>query len=229
MKINIVLTTRGLVHTQVEHAIELMRQWHDVTVFRSWNLNIPDAQNILTEEALKKDCDYILYIEEDTIPPLGGLKDMLDMEADVAFIDYAINGWACAARYKDGEVLWCGLGCTLVNRKVFEKLEKPYFRTDKSLSLNEDTYFEWIDLPNKYGGQDIWFFSKVREAGFKLVQAPGECQHMKIDVLGMAGVNNGRHVLSQKPVIENQAIYEKPLTTSSAIEHNDNIGNNPGV
>lgn len=218
--IAIVLPTRNLVFTEVEMAIEKMRKDYDIQVFRSINLGIPDSHNALTEQALAASPTHIFYIEEDTVPPIRALHDLLAAKADVAFIDYAINGWACAAKHPDGEILWCGLGCTLVKREVFERLQRPYFRTDKSLSLNEDTYFQWIDKLNKYGGQDIWFFSQIREAGFKIQQVTGECKHMKIDALGTAGVNNGRHVLSQKPTIAHFAIHEKPLTINKKMEHN---------
>lgn len=223
----VVLTTRGLVFTEVEEAIEKSRaiftvkgeQVH-VQVFRSSSLPIPECHNQLTQNALLTNPDYIWYIEEDTVPPANALYNLIAADADVTFIDYAINGWACAAKYTDGEILWCGLGCTLVRAGVFRKLERPFFRTDKSLSLNEDTYFKWLDIPNKYGGQDIWFFSQAREAGFKIIQVPGECKHMKIDELGKPGVNNGFHQLSQKPRIKNQAIHKRPLTMSEKLDDN---------
>ena len=58
-------------------------------------------------------------------------------------------------------------------------------------------------------------------------QVKGECRHMRIDAMGQAGINNGRHVLSQKPVITNHAIYVRPLTTDDLVAHNERIGNHP--
>lgn len=233
-KIAVVLPTRGLVFTEVEEAIEKARHTFithservDIEVVRSTNLPIPDSHNELTKIALLGHPEYIWYIEEDTVPPRNALYDLIKADADIAFIDYAINGWACSAKFEDGEILWSGLGCTLVKAKVFEKLSYPYFRTDKSLSLNDDTYFQWLDMPNKYGGHDIWFFCKAREAGFKLTQVSGECKHLRIDVLGQAGINNGFHQLSQKPTISNQAVYTKPLTIDVKSVHNNDIGKNP--
>lgn len=232
--IAVVLPTRGLVFTEVEEAIEKARatftthseQVH-LQVFRSKDLPIPDSHNSLTMQALATNPDYLWYIEEDTVPPPNALYSLLATAADVAFIDYAINGWACSAKTKTGEVLWCGLGCTLVKTTVFESLAKPYFRTDKSLSLNEENYFKWLDIPNKYGGQDIWFFSQIRDKGHIIKQVPGECRHLKIDALGRAEINNGQHFLSQKSPISQQATHELPLTTSNEIEHNGNIGSTP--
>ena len=207
MKIAIVLPTRGLVFTQVENAIEEMRLRYDIEVFRSWNWGIPTAQNQLVLQALEIDPDYIFFIEEDTIPPEDALELLISANADIAFIDYGVAGWSCSAKMKGSdEILWCGFGCTLVKAEVFEKMEKPWFRTDKSLRLND---FQWIDVPMKYGGQDIWFCCKARELGFKIKQVPGECKHMKIDSLGTPEVNEGRHVLSQKPVISNYQIIDR--------------------
>lgn len=225
--LSIVLPTRGLIFTEVENAIEEIRQYGfgRVEVFRSIGLSIPDCHNQLTEEALAINPDYILFLEEDTVPPQGALLSMFramsGAKADISFIDYAVNGWACSVKDSEGNILWCGVGCTLVKADVFKKLEKPYFRNDKSLSLNQDTYFQWLDIPNKYGGQDIWFCCKAREAGFKIVQAEGECKHMRIDSLGIAGVNNGFHAISQKPTIINRSVY--PLTFKDELDNNESI------
>lgn len=228
--IAVVLPTRGLVFTEVENALEQVRFFcgKNVVFLRSVDLPIPRGHNELVEKALMlNDLTHILFIEEDTVMPIDGFFEMVKANVDIAFIDYAINGWACAAKTEDGEILWCGLGCTLVKVDVFKKLEKPYFRVDKSLILNDQDYFEWKDLPNKYGGHDIWFFSQAREAGFKITQVPGECKHMKIDELGKPGVNNGFHQLSQKPVIKDQATYKRPLTTNNELDNNVFIGINP--
>lgn len=222
MKIAVILPTRGMVFTLVEHAIECMRLSQEgVLIFRSWDLGIPEAQNTLVDEALKVNPDYLLFIEEDTVPPMGFLEDLLDAKADIAFIDYGVNGWSCSARDKlTNEILWCGLGCTLVKREVFDKLEKPYFRTDKSLRLND---WKWIDNPMKYGGQDIWFFTHAREAGYTLTQVEGECQHLQLDSVATREINDGRHVISAKSTIQKHQVIDKP----ERLDDNTDIGNTP--
>lgn len=208
MTIAIVLPSRGLIFAEVEQAIEAMREQCNIEVFRSWDKGIPDAQNYLIDKAIREsDPDYVLFIEEDTIPPEHALIDMLIADADIAFIDYGVNGWSCSAKEEGtGEVLWCGFGCTLVRREVFDELERPYFRTDKTLRLND---WQWVDATAKYGGQDIWFCIKAREAGFGIKQVRGECRHMQIDALGTKEVNDGRHILSQKKVIKKIQIIDK--------------------
>lgn len=205
--IAIVLCSRGLIFAEVEHEIEKMRLEHDIVVFRTWNKPIPDAQNYLTEEVLKNpDIDYLFFIEEDTVPPEGALEKLLTLNTDIACIDYGVNGYSCVAKdKKTEEIYWCGLGCTLIKRKVFDKIEKPWFRTDKTLRLND---WKWIDNPAKYGGHDIWFCMKAREKGFTIQQVEGECRHLKLVSVGVSEYNNGLHIVKEKPKIVIQQYIE---------------------
>jgi len=206
-KIGIVLPTRGLVFTRVEQAIEPFRKKHDITVYRSYDLPIPEGHNRLTEEALADGCDYIWLIEEDTVPPAGSLEKMMQANSDIACVDYGVSGWGCVTKDSNGQILWCGLGCTLVKREVFERLEKPFFRTDKTLRLNDWT---WQDLPadyvkNKvYGTLDIWFCCQARKAGFKITQIEGEAVHLQLENLGQRATNNGIHQIVERKKIENK-------------------------
>lgn len=204
--IAVVLPTRGYVYTQVQAAIEKMRHGPNIIkVFYSHDKGLPEAQNYLVEQALKEKPSHILFIEEDTVPPPSALQNLLDAKADIACIDYAVNGHSCVARNKvTNEILWCGFGCTLVNRNVLEELPKPWFRTDKTLRLND---WQWIDTPAKYGGQDIWFCMKARENGFLIKQVRGECNHLMTVVQGATGTNNGtHHIASRERIIHKQVI-----------------------
>ena len=201
MKINAVVPTRGLIFTEVVTSIGDVEQ-----VIFSHDLTIPEAHNRLTKAALSDKPDYILFIEEDTVLPRGGLQLLLKENADIACIDYAVGGWGCVTKNQWGDILWCGLGSTLIRREVFEALPYPWFRSDKQLRLNDYT---WIDAPvNSYGGQDIWFCLQARKAGFKIKQVEGvEARHLKLDRLGTAEINHGLHEISPKqPIIKNQII-----------------------
>lgn len=209
--IAIILPTRGFIFTEVAMAIENMRHntWMRIRVYMSHNRPIPCGINELVDEALQDpNTSHLLFIEEDTVPPAHALNKLIQTIADISFIDYGVNGWSCSARHHDtGNILWCGLGCTLVKRHVFKELDKPYFRTDKKFRLNT---CEWVDAvgTNIYGGQDIWFFLHAREKGFKIEQIEGECKHLKLDSLGQVEINKGIHTISQKPPIEKLQIIE---------------------
>lgn len=201
--IAIIVATRGLVFTETDILIDKVVNFFDSQVFRSYDKKIPDAQNYLVEEALKTEAQYFLFIEEDNVPTFEQVKKMVNRDVDISFVDYAVGGWSCSAKDKKGEILWAGLGVTLVKRQVFEKLERPFFSIDKSLRLNDN---KWIDTPMKYGGHDIWFFTKAREAGFKITQVEGEARHLKLETLGTPEINYGLHKIGEKPKISRKQI-----------------------
>ncbi len=199
--IGVVLPSRGLIFAEVMESLIENLQGYDYKIYQSIGLGIPHGHNNATERALADGCSHIWFVEDDTVAPPDALGRMLHAEGDIVAIDYGVNGWSCIARAKiDSEILWCGLGCTLVKRKVFEELERPYFRDDMQLRLND---WKWIPAPkNRYGGQDIWFCCKAREKGFKIQQIQGECKHLKLDSLAPPEQNIGGHVISEKPKIE---------------------------
>ena len=203
--ITILIATRGMIFTEVDKAIDEIKERFDCKVIRTYDKKIPDAQNWLVEEALKTSAEFFLFIEEDVVVPIERVVEMINRDVDIAFIDYGVNGWSCSAKDDSGKILWCGLGATLIKRKVFEKVEKPWFRTDKTLRLND---MQWVDNPSKYGGLDIWFFTKAREAGFSISQITGECRHLKLDSLGKPEMNNGLHLISGKPRIINYQLIK---------------------
>lgn len=211
-KIGIILPTRGMVFTRVEEEIEKLRKDYDIEVYRSHDLPIPEGHNYLTEKALGDGKEVLFYIEEDNVPPTGALEKLLAVtkDADIACIDYGVSGWGCVTRNIKGEILWCGLGTTLIKRQVFETLERPYFRVDKVLRQND---WKWIDLPEdyiktkQYGSLDIWFCCQARAKGFKIVQVDGEeSTHLQLDKLGERGTNHGCHLISERPKIEKRQV-----------------------
>ena len=139
--------------------------------------------------------------------PEGGFKRLLETNVDIACIDYAVSGYSCITKNKEGEILWCGLGCTLVRSAVFDKLEKPYFRSDKLLLLTDWPDITWVNAGEQgYGGQDIYFCVKAREAGFEIKQVEGECVHLKLEELGRTEINKGLHKIVEKEKISKHTI-----------------------
>jgi len=201
--IAVVQPSRGLIFTEALNALDKGLQKYNHKFYRTHDMIIPECFNYLTEQALNDGAEYILYSEEDTVMPDGAMERLLLADADITCIDYAVSGYSCIARNKDtDEILWCGLGCTLVKSEVFSKLEKPYFRSDKVLLLNSWPNVEWVSAGEQsYGGQDIYFCMMAREKGFKIKQVEGECKHLKLMELGRPEINKGLHIVEEKEKI----------------------------
>lgn len=200
--IGVVLPSRGLVFAEVEQSISDNLEKYNHKIYRSWDLPIPESDNVLVDRALADECEYLLFIEEDTVMPEGALDRMLLANVDIACVDYGVAGYSCITKDKNGNILWCGLGCTLVKSKVFDTLQKPYFRSDKQLLLNNWPEEQWINAPkDAYGGHDIWFCIQARKQGFEIKQVSGECKHLRLEELGKPEINKGLHTIIQKPTI----------------------------
>lgn len=204
--IAILIASRGLIFTETDQFIDEIQDRFDTKIIRTYDKKIPDSQNYLAEQALATTANYFLFIEEDIVGSVDHVVQMINADCDISFVDYAVSGWSCSMREKTtGEILWCGLGCTLIKRQVFEALEKPYFRTDKKFRLNT---MRWVDVKgdDEYGGQDIWFFLHAIEKGFQIKQIPGECRHLGLGKLGKKEINTGLHSIFEKPKIERQQV-----------------------
>jgi hypothetical protein len=199
MKIAVLCTSRGLIFADtIDSLIENLKgyNWEFISVS---GLPIPEAQNEAVKRALKGSSDYFFWVEEDVVIPSGSLKEMIEMDKDVVCVDYPVAGGWSTIKRADGEIKHCGLGCTLMKRKVFEKIPKPWFETDKSLDAKTGRV---LDIPMKYGGHDIFFGIKLRNYGFKIHQLEGvECGHLRCPDLNRRESNNGTYQINLLPII----------------------------
>jgi len=191
------ICTRGLVFAETINSIIE----NGVTLFPLIiGKPIPEAQNQAVLDGLASHIDLILFVEEDIFLPEGTIDKMLRKiaeGADVVCVDYPVNGGWSTIKEVDGVIQHCGLGCTLIKRKVFEKITPPWFETDKS--INADTG-ELMNIPMKYGGHDIMFGIKVREHGFVIKQAKGiECRHLRSPNLVRKENNNDVYKIETLP------------------------------
>lgn len=210
-KILTVVPTRGILYTEHQQALEreLMSVGQYPLIQRTSNMPIPDCRNALVEGALKmKEWEYLLMLDDDIVMPEGGLQAMLDANAEVAFIDYpyhisgtkdgkeqmygiaVFDDWKPGESTKGKDVAWAGLGCVLVKREVFEKLDRPFFasteykfRRVKGQLLFDAGHaqFDTIDEVNKGGGEDTHFFLHLRKAGIKpYLVHDMVCKHLRM-------------------------------------------------
>jgi len=181
VKVAVVTPSRGLIHSRTVEAIrknflgiEKNFEWNH---FISHDKPIPKAQNYLFEKAFDWGANYIWSVEEDNVFPAHTLIKMINFakqkEAEVVYVDYPIGAKRSSGICRKGnQILWGPMGCTLILRSALEKLDRPWFRTDKTFRIENKDPLELIeeDIPNKYGGQDIWFGMKCKEKGIKVVQ-----------------------------------------------------------
>lgn len=141
---------------------------------------VAKARNILVEQALEENCTHILFIDADHIVPVCLLDNLMASGADVASGLVCKRGEPfCQVGYLerdnkrfaidlpiDGqtyEVDICAFGCTLINMKTFDKIEKPWFK-DK-FEADQEAYEPY----NKRS--DIIFCEDVKRNGGSIVIA----------------------------------------------------------
>lgn len=219
MGITVIIPTRGFVVAQCISSVLSSLKSSPLTshiVFHTGD-TIPDCFNKPIETALH-DSDYIWLVEEDVEVPLFGLSSMLALDADIVAVDYPFpNGSGCVAWY-NGTPMWTGTGCTLIKKRVFEMMPKPWFRTDIEYIIENNGRFreKRIDNPGykSYGGHDIRFGLMAHKLGLTIKVVPAmTAKHWKMVKSGKPGDNNGthemvaldaitkRHILTKDPVL----------------------------
>lgn len=181
----VLIPTRGTLFSLTAAALdrELGRYKH--VKYYTVDLPIPDCRNALIKQAQDSGLPFTHYlmVDDDVIIPQGGLDAMFALDTEVAIIDYPTH-WmgkhanegniAYDSTNKD-EILWAGLGCTLVKTGVFEKLERPYFRSGGAFydQLRNGKKVLYGARVNSAGGEDYEFFTDCRTLGYKVVAVPG--------------------------------------------------------
>ncbi len=209
MNIKIVCPTRGLVHADT---LESLRDNNiDLNDVLMGAGDLPHIQNELTRQALEYYPDYVFFIEDDMRIPTHTLEKMIKLNAAVVAVEYPMDNGYSTVSYYGEEALWCGLGCTLVNRKVLQKIGDPWFRTDYSYKINKSPFsLEKMDVPNKYGGHDIDFGIRVRELGYRIEVLPGiEAEHLRTDAINREQTNKGAYDIKPLEPIQFRQNYRE--------------------
>ena len=167
----------------------------------SWSFDtsfpLDKARNQCVKEMLQKKADYILFVDDDVLPPFEGVVKLFhDALPIVSGLYYHKTQpyTPLIARRKDRSKPWnledktvkwdvdfarnypknqlvevdaAGLGFALIMREVFEKVREPWFKST-------ETY-----------GEDFYFYWKARQAGFKgYVDTSVKCLHIANTFIG---------------------------------------------
>lgn len=131
-------------------------------------------RNLIIRQALDHDCTHVLFLDDDIAFHPTMLMQLLAHNLDIVSGLYLMRNYPhqpiifqsadsegrCLHRWlEDGmegliEIVACGLGAVLIKTEVFRKMEEPWIRLGE---LEKD---HWCD--------DIGFFRRVREVGFKI-------------------------------------------------------------
>jgi hypothetical protein len=201
MNVHAVLPTRGLIYAQTIKGIINNISTEHLTIIAGRPM--PDCFNDAVHAGLDSGADYIWFIEEDNEIPDGVLQALLDLDADIATMHYRVGGGNSHIYKRGEEILWCGLGCTLFKRKVFEAIQEPWFECDKHLNFGSGTDMKIVNIPpetvgQKWGGHDSYFFySKTRPKGFVIRQLAGwEGKHFRTKEIPKRELNNGYYTIT---------------------------------
>jgi hypothetical protein len=206
IKVAVIIPSRGLMFSKTAEEIVRNTQGVPHRKFFAHRLPIPDCFEWPTIKALKDpDISHFWYVEDDMILPDDILRMMLNEEADVVTCDYPADktGRGVVFQARDGQVVFGGLGCTLVKRKIMDKLKPPYFRTD--IKWHPTNLGSAVMLmaaqgeakADEYGKQDVNFFMKLHEAGALISLFPLKLGQRKLVKLGEAGSNDGAHQIEE--------------------------------
>lgn len=217
MMIGICVPSRGLIYSKtVESIISGMQALAKVGIasqyFASHDLPIPDCHNYCVETAFQNPAiSKIFFIEEDMYIFPEAFVALATSDADITTLQYNDKNGSPHGiiHYNEaGEVLWSGLGATIIKRGVFEALGQPYFRTDTIYKVVKKriengkaiTEHQATDIKGSYayGGLDVDFYTRARHQGFKIAVLDNyKAHHFDLVQLGDKQTNNGCHVIRQ--------------------------------
>lgn len=169
--IAVCIPSRGLMHSRtMEDVVQncITKEW---CLIMAHGMPQPDAQNYLVEEALKfaNIIDYIWFVDDDMQIPLGTLDQLIKLNTDVAVAHYPVAKDQDALHIRNGVFESAGMGCMLIRPSVFEKLERPYFRTNTVYIWENDHLQPYpARTDTEYHGlHDVDFSQRLVKAGYQ--------------------------------------------------------------
>lgn len=155
-----------------------------------------DAQReMLAETAVKINAEYVMWIDDDTVPPATAINELFyelaqrpnaaicggiyctkeNPSSPIVFMEFGAGPfwqWTVGDKFKCAGL---GTGCMMVRTSVFKEIEKPWFRDTSEAGLNdfEDRNGVKVRITSRGGTDDLYFCKKVREKGYDIIAHGG--------------------------------------------------------
>lgn len=173
------------------------------------------AREKSVEAALDSGAEWIFMLDSDVIPPRDVYPRLKQHQVDIVSGMYfakkedphpamwKVNpdgGLAPVVEWPENaliEVDTVGLGCALIHRRVFEDIERPWFRWTQGYDSHP---WDTEEINGEVGiGEDFYFFHKAKEEGYNVyADTSVECKH---EVGGMLD-SEGYKIISQTNALE---------------------------
>lgn len=201
VKIGVIFPSRGLVFSRTAQELLDNLKGYDYEIFFSHGRPIPDCFETPLQMALfDANITHIWIVEDDMVLPKDILKKLLAVDKAVVTADYPITKEGRGSVFRDAskKVLFCGTGCLLIKREVFNELKSPYFRSDTKWNVkNYGKYIKFTAVHNEsgdgYGLHDITFCFELNDLNIPIHVIPTKLGQRKLVELGKSGTNNGAH------------------------------------
>lgn len=204
-----------------------------LSAFATDRMYTHSAENLLVERFLKEtDGTHLFLTELDMVLPVDTIPTLLALDKPIASGIYFLRGGegqACLyvpapvhpalskyphtpvgifpqdTPFRLGKKGGCpGLGCVLIAREVFEKIPYPWFDLKEKNPQTGEGY-----------GSDMYFYTKVREAGYEVWVDPRvRCGHMDYTTVTfddhLKALREGSADLNRRFIIATPEIQDVP-------------------
>jgi hypothetical protein len=180
IKVGIAVPCRDQLHSMFAYSLANMIQYNSYNKIKSqlYMLSgslIADQRHKLAYQCQIDDCSHILWLDSDMMFPQNTTEKLLQHNKAIVACNYSTRSEPrkSVAYYKVGEwdnwlnsktapetlteISAIGMGCMLVDIKVFSKMDDPYFEVSYNRELQE-----WI-------GEDFYFCQKAAALGYKIL------------------------------------------------------------
>lgn len=209
MQIAVIMASRGLVFSKtMETVFDNIKDnlaGNTFDLFMAHDLPIPDCFNAPLEQALATKPDAVWFVEEDMVIGKGTLAVMLkEFNNGYKFItgEYVDRrtGKNLICRNEKGIVIYTGMGCLLIDVKVFDKIPQPYLQQKcfvRVKTAHGSDYKMTTGNVNWYGTQDVYLSCLVRRLGYEIKVVKTKIGHLQLLEKGDDVKNNGQHKIKE--------------------------------